>query len=197
MEGVVSLYELDGVSDFLALEDVVIEVQIRHRLLEHLVILGSIAFENGTCRGGRQQRVRRARPHVSAARPAPAAPEPLAPPGPCKARTVPRGAALGALPSTGGRPPPRLRGLIPGTQKRNPPAGHFCSASVYSRLNRNHAGLRGSLRQCRGRSRQFHQLFARCSTAPQDCFIEAHAKAKPGFVSGNLEALISLSCLCS
>lgn len=48
MEGVVGLYELDGVSDFLALEDVVIEVQIRYRLLEHLVVLGSIAFENGT-----------------------------------------------------------------------------------------------------------------------------------------------------
>lgn len=48
MEGVVGLYELDGVSDFLALENVVIEVQIRHRLLEHLVVLGSIAFENGT-----------------------------------------------------------------------------------------------------------------------------------------------------
>lgn len=48
MEGVVGLYELDGVSDFLALENVVIEVQIRHRLLEHFIVLGSIAFENGT-----------------------------------------------------------------------------------------------------------------------------------------------------
>lgn len=69
MEGVVGLYELNGVSDFLALEDVVIEVQIRHRLLEHLVVLGSIAFENGTCRGGRRQRVRRARTRVSEAQP--------------------------------------------------------------------------------------------------------------------------------
>lgn len=55
MEGVVGLYELDGVGDFLALEDIVIEVQIRHRLLEHLVVLGSIALKNGTCgeQGGR------------------------------------------------------------------------------------------------------------------------------------------------
>lgn len=55
MEGVVGLDELDGVGDLLALEDVVIEVQIRHRLLEHLVVLGSIAFKNGTCgeEGGR------------------------------------------------------------------------------------------------------------------------------------------------
>lgn len=51
MKGVVGFYQLDGVSDLLALQDVIVEAEVGHRLLEDLVVLGRVAFEDRTCLG--------------------------------------------------------------------------------------------------------------------------------------------------
>lgn len=55
VEGVVGFYEFDGVGDLLALQDVIVEAQVRHRLLEDLVVLGRVAFKDGTCWEGKKE----------------------------------------------------------------------------------------------------------------------------------------------